>query len=121
MCKHFPDAQVAVRTACCRKFYDCPQCHDEAEDHPLRKTLDLALVCKKCRKAFRKDLRDFDPETDSFCPHCDNQFVLENTAPSQPKAPAANPLAHLDARMIRDGDVKDEEFGFVNQSAKLDL
>lgn len=33
------------------------------------------MICKKCRKAFRKDLSDFD-ETDQYCPNCDNEYVL---------------------------------------------
>lgn len=75
----------------------------------------MALICKKCKKAFRKDLRDFDPETDSFCPHCDNHFVFATGPGAIPSAPAQarNSYAALDARMIRDGDVDDEEMGFT--------
>lgn len=49
--------------------------HEENEDHNLKKTFDITMICKKCRKAFRKDLSDFD-ETDQYCPNCDNEYVL---------------------------------------------
>jgi hypothetical protein len=99
--------------------------HAENEDHELLRTLDLVLICKKCKKAFRKDLRDFD-EADSFCPHCDNEFMIPAISASEPAvvAPPAqttlSKLSHLDARMIRDGDVHDEEMGFERDySARL--
>lgn len=44
----------------------------------LRKTIEMAFICKKCRKAFRKDLAQYE-ESDEFCPHCDNHYV--STAP----------------------------------------
>ncbi|CAN6629931.1 hypothetical protein TRVA0_012S01860 [Trichomonascus vanleenenianus] len=125
MCKHILNAQVSVRTQCCRKWYDCPTCHEENEDHPLRKTIDMTFVCKKCKKAFRKDLSDFD-ESDSFCPHCDNEFMIPAETPETKQAEVApvdsalSKLKHLDPRMIRDGDVDDETMGFgVRQSARL--
>ncbi len=34
------------------------------------------FACKKCKKVFRKDLAMFE-ESDEFCPHCDNHFVIE--------------------------------------------
>ena len=34
------------------------------------------MCCKKCKKAFRKDLSLFE-ESDEFCPHCDNHFVID--------------------------------------------
>lgn len=83
--KHVLNAQVAVRAPCCRKFYDvcwlpnqCPECHNENETHPLLKSTELAFLCKKCRRAFRKDMTEYEP-ADEFCPHCDNQYVCGNT------------------------------------------
>ena len=63
-----------------RKWFDCPECHAETEDHSLLKRLELVFACKKCKKVFRKDARDFD-ESDEYCPHCDNHFVLEAKTP----------------------------------------
>lgn len=52
----------------------CPECHEEKEDHPLAKSLELAFMCKKCKRAFRKDMAVFE-DSDEYCPHCDNHFV----------------------------------------------
>lgn len=52
----------------------CPECHAETQDHPLAKTTELAFLCKKCRRAFRKDMAQYEPE-DEYCPHCDNHYV----------------------------------------------
>ncbi|RMZ77271.1 hypothetical protein DV738_g4506, partial [Chaetothyriales sp. CBS 135597] len=34
------------------------ECHAETQSHPLLKTAEMTLICKKCRKAFRKDVHD---------------------------------------------------------------
>lgn len=34
----------------------------------------MAFLCKKCKKAFRKDMTVFE-DSDEYCPHCDNHFV----------------------------------------------
>lgn len=31
-------------------------------------------MCKKCKKAFRKDMANYE-ESDEYCPHCDNHYV----------------------------------------------
>eukprot|EP00761_Pharyngomonas_kirbyi_P011492 gb/GECH01011517.1/.p1 GENE.gb/GECH01011517.1/~~gb/GECH01011517.1/.p1 ORF type:complete len:124 (+),score=31.09 gb/GECH01011517.1/:1-372(+) len=85
MCKHVKNAQVAVRASCCKRWFDCPQCHEETADHELLKTWELAFACKKCKKCFRKDLRDWDDDTDRHCPHCDNCFVIEAVEGATPR------------------------------------
>lgn len=40
----------------------------------LGKTTEMVFVCKKCKKAFRKDMSNYE-ESDEFCPHCDNHYV----------------------------------------------
>ena len=74
--KHILNAQVSVRAPCCRRFFDCPLCHSEqtGDEHKLRKTIEMQFICKKCKRAFRKDLTRFEEE-DEYCPHCDNHFV----------------------------------------------
>jgi ribosomal protein L44E len=39
----------------------------------------MTMVCKKCKKAFRKDVADMEApdEADEYCPHCDNHFLRE--------------------------------------------
>lgn len=44
------------------------------QDHALRKTTEMAFICKKCKKAFRKDLTAYE-DSDEYCPHCDNHYV----------------------------------------------
>lgn len=91
----------------------------------------MTMICKKCKKAFRKDLRDFD-ETDQFCPHCDNEFFIpaatgnvhhasqesltqedanENGDEKSLLESRVSKISHLDPRMIRDEDLDalDEE------------
>mmetsp|Transcript_18554 Transcript_18554/g.27651 ORF Transcript_18554/g.27651 Transcript_18554/m.27651 type:complete len:158 (-) Transcript_18554:87-560(-) len=77
MCKHVTNAQVSIRAPCCKKWFDCSKCHNESADHSLKKQWTMTLACKKCRKCFRLDMQDFDPETDEYCPSCDNHFVIE--------------------------------------------
>ena len=33
------------------------------------------MLCKACKKAFRKDLGELE-EADEYCPHCDNHYVI---------------------------------------------
>jgi hypothetical protein len=37
------------------------------------------MICKKCKKAFRKDVANMEEpdEADEYCPHCDNHFLRE--------------------------------------------
>ncbi|PWN53585.1 hypothetical protein IE53DRAFT_404563 [Violaceomyces palustris] len=104
MCKHILNAQVSIRAPCCQKFYDCPQCHAETQSHPLRKTTEMAFICKKCKKAFRKDLSVYE-ESDEFCPHCDNHYVIEAKTPA-PIIGIEGEDARVDNRMLRDDRVK---------------
>ena len=82
MCKHILNAQVAVRAPCCKKWFDCPECHAEfwGEDHELMPTMEMIFLCKKCKKAFRKEVSEFE-EADEYCPHCDNHFIIEAKTP----------------------------------------
>ena len=72
--KHIMNAQVSIRAPCCKQWYDCAECHGEAQMHPLAKTMEMSFICKKCRKAFRKDMLLYE-ESDEYCPHCDNHYV----------------------------------------------
>ena len=72
--KHVLNAQVSIRAPCCKQWFDCAECHAESQSHMLAKSTEMTFICKKCKKAFRKDVADFD-ESDEYCPHCDNHFV----------------------------------------------
>lgn len=113
MCKHVLNAQVSIRAPCCRKWFDCAECHREQETHPLKKTTEMTFACKKCKKCFRKDATEFD-ETDEYCPHCDNHFVIEAVTP-KPALRVEGEDARMDARMLKDDRVrKDTERSIFN-------
>ena len=78
MCKHILNAQVSVRAPCCKKWFDCPECHMEmwGNDHELMPTMEMVFLCKKCKRAFRKEVSEFE-EADEYCPHCDNHYSIE--------------------------------------------
>ncbi|KAL2047939.1 hypothetical protein ABVK25_011208 [Lepraria finkii] len=107
MCKHVLNAQVSIRAPCCRKWFDCAECHQEQEDHELLQKFDMTFACKKCRKCFRKDTQEFE-ESDEYCPYCDNHFVLEAKTP-KPTLNVEGEDARIDARMIKDDRVRAEQ------------
>merc|ERR1712110_865003 len=46
-------------------------------DHELERSVEMVFACKKCKKVFRKTIDENFEETDEFCPHCDNHYVIE--------------------------------------------
>lgn len=60
MCRHVLNAQVSIRSPCCKKWFDCAECHAETADHTLLQSFEMVFICKKCKKAFRKDAREFE-------------------------------------------------------------
>ncbi|KPI35028.1 uncharacterized protein AB675_11943 [Cyphellophora attinorum] len=100
MCKHILNAQVSIRSPCCKKWFDCAECHAETEAHPLQQTMEMTFICKRCRKAFRKNMETFE-EADEYCPNCDNHFVLEAKTP-QAALKVESEDTRMDARMLKD-------------------
>ncbi|KAL0931927.1 zinc finger protein [Colletotrichum truncatum] len=107
MCKHVLNAQVAIRSPCCKKWFDCAECHAEQEKHPLLQTFDMTFACKKCKKCFRKDAQEFE-EADEYCPHCDNHFVIDAVTPKAAISVEGED-ARKDSRMIKDERVRQQE------------
>ncbi|KAJ1900810.1 hypothetical protein LPJ66_001233 [Kickxella alabastrina] len=107
MCKHVLNAQVSIRAPCCKKWFDCTQCHAEAAQHELTKTSEMIFMCKKCRKAFRKDMEDAYEEADEYCPNCDNHYIIEAKIPVAALGVEGED-ARLDNRMIKDDRIKDQ-------------
>ena len=105
--KHILNAQVSIRSPCCRKWFDCAACHAEQEDHTLKQTMEMVFACKKCKKAFRKDMNEFD-DSDEYCPHCDNHFVIEAVEP-QARLEVEGEDVRKDARMLKDDRIKENE------------
>jgi hypothetical protein len=60
----------------------------------------MVFACKKCKKCFRKDSREFE-DSDEYCPHCDNHFVIDAI---EPKAALSleTPDVRKDSRMLKD-------------------
>ncbi|KKZ65682.1 hypothetical protein EMCG_01244 [[Emmonsia] crescens] len=48
--------------------------------NPNPAPFEVTFACKKCKKCFRKDAREFE-DSDEYCPHCDNHFVLDALTP----------------------------------------
>ncbi|PVH91354.1 hypothetical protein DM02DRAFT_647340 [Periconia macrospinosa] len=107
MCKHILNAQVAIRAPCCKRWFDCSSCHTESTSHPLLQSYEMTFACKKCKKCFRKDAREFE-DADEYCPHCDNHFVLEAKMPKA-ELKVESEDVRVDARMLRDERVRREE------------
>ncbi|KAJ4392194.1 hypothetical protein N0V93_005819 [Gnomoniopsis smithogilvyi] len=108
MCKHILNAQVSIRAPCCKKWFDCSECHTEQQTHPLLQSLEMVFACKKCKKCFRKNVEDWD-ESDEYCPFCDNHFVLEAKTPTA-ALKVEGEDARKDARMLRDDRIKGVEY-----------
>jgi acetyl-CoA carboxylase beta subunit len=81
-----------------RKWFDCAECHQETEDHPLLKRNEMVFACKKCKKCFRKDATEFE-ESDEYCPHCDNHFVIDAITP-QPRLEVEGEDVRIDSRYM---------------------
>ncbi|KAH0841995.1 hypothetical protein FOPE_07076 [Fonsecaea pedrosoi] len=134
MCKHVLNAQVSIRSPCCRKWFDCAECHAEQEDHPLLQSFDMTFICKKCKKAFRKNTKEWEDRwveailipnetlvavahgsSDEYCPNCDNHFVIDAVTPKA-ALKVESEDTRVDARMIKDERVKQS-----NQQSIFDL
>ncbi|KAI9476370.1 MAG: CHY zinc finger-domain-containing protein [Benjaminiella poitrasii] len=107
MCKHILNAQVAIRAPCCKKWFDCAECHAAVSDHPLRKTNEMVFACKKCKKAFRKDMIDYEEE-DEYCPHCDNHYVIDAVIP-EPKLNIETEDIRVDSRVVKDERIRPKQ------------
>lgn len=134
MCKHILNAQVSIRAPCCKKWFDCPECHAEASDHPLKKSVEVVMACKKCKKCFRKDTRferfislvsffflsefpssSFE-ESDEYCPGCDNHYVIEAKTSQKPAAAARRPMVVIEGGRQEIADDRTKEAASFQQS-----
>lgn len=86
------------------KWFDCSECHQEQEDHVLLQRFEMVFACKKCKKCFRKDAREFE-DSDEYCPHCDNHFVIDAITPKQALTIESDDV-RVDNRMVRDDRVQ---------------
>jgi hypothetical protein len=65
------------------------------------------FACKKCKKCFRKDAAEFE-ESDEYCPHCDNHFVIEAREPKAMLKIESEDV-RVDNRMLKDERMRSEE------------
>lgn len=74
----------------------------------------MVFACKKCKKCFRKDINEDYEDSDEYCPHCDNHYVLEAKTP-QARLEVEGEDVRKDARMIsgRDERAKQREMPSV--------
>lgn len=68
---------------------------------------EMVFACKKCKKTFRKDAETFE-ESDEYCPHCDNHFVIEART-AKPMLKVEGEDARVDNRMLKDERIRGEE------------
>ncbi|ODN74112.1 hypothetical protein, variant [Cryptococcus amylolentus CBS 6039] len=84
--------------------------------------MEMVFLCKKCKKAFRKDMSEYE-EADEFCPHCDNQYVIE-AKEAKPMLGVEGEDARMDNRMLKDDREKQKPerslFNNRDVSDKLD-
>ncbi|KAJ1984034.1 hypothetical protein H4R33_004529 [Dimargaris cristalligena] len=118
MCKHILNVQVAIRAPCCRKWFDCAECHTDTTDHPLRKTDEMVFACKKCKKVFRKNMSDFD-ESDEYCPHCDNHYIIDAKTP-QMALGVEGEDARVNNKLIKDDRIANDPTRSIFNSSNLD-
>jgi uncharacterized CHY-type Zn-finger protein len=77
-CLHYrgPDDVIAVRFACCGKWFSCHQCHAELADHvasvwPRTEFETPAILCGACGRQLT--IREY-LACESVCPRCRRQF-----------------------------------------------
>ncbi|KAF2718956.1 hypothetical protein K431DRAFT_322022 [Polychaeton citri CBS 116435] len=115
MCKHILNQQVSIRAPCCKRWFDCAECHaeitekeaslDQNKIHNIPPREEMELGCKKCKKVFRIRPAEFDEEADGFCPRCDNQFYVEAKTP-RAELKVESDDVRVDARMLKDQRMK---------------
>ena len=69
--------------------------------------MDMTFACKKCKKCFRKNIEEFE-DSDEYCPHCDNHFVIEAKEPKA-RLEVEGDDVRIDSRMLRDERTKQRE------------
>lgn len=110
--------QVAIRAPCCKKWFDCAECHAEQSDHRLAKTNEMTFLCKGCKKAFRKDMTAYE-ESDEYCPHCDNHYVGTDAIPPAKVTEILFPFQVIEAKTPR--QVVEVEAEDVRKDARYGL
>lgn len=76
-CVHYRTAKdvIAIKFACCGRYYSCHLCHEQAENHqaeqwPIRARDTRAVLCGVCST----ELTISDYLTTTLCPYCRAPF-----------------------------------------------
>jgi acetyl-CoA carboxylase beta subunit len=64
----------------------------------------MIFACKKCKKCFRKDGSEFE-ESDEYCPHCDNHFVIDAKTPNAALSIEGDDI-RMNSKMLKDERIK---------------
>eukprot|EP00953_Heterococcus_sp_UTEX-ZZ885_P027467 14736-Heterococcus_DN1.PRE.1 len=93
---------LEINFGCCGRWYECGECHDEAEEHNAKLAAMVAFTCVHCKGVFQKDLRIID-SSDKGCPHCGNVFDVQAETPDGQLAAHARGIlaAELDEVLTR--------------------
>mmetsp|Transcript_4030 Transcript_4030/g.6245 ORF Transcript_4030/g.6245 Transcript_4030/m.6245 type:complete len:114 (-) Transcript_4030:60-401(-) len=76
MCRHVLNSQVYIQSPCCKKWFECSECHDEnVVTHSFKFAPKLRFVCKNCRSCFFRHFKHLS-ERDKQCPVCGNRWIL---------------------------------------------
>ena len=66
----------------------------------------MIFACKKCKKCFRKDAREFE-DSDEYCPHCDNHFIIDAKTPKAALSIEGEDV-RLNSRLLKDERMRQE-------------
>jgi uncharacterized CHY-type Zn-finger protein len=76
MCRHVLNSQVYFQSPCCKKWFECTECHDEnSPSHSFKFAQSLKFVCKKCKSCFSRSFKHFS-EKDKLCSVCGVRWVM---------------------------------------------
>jgi uncharacterized CHY-type Zn-finger protein len=67
---------IAIKFACCDRYYSCYQCHEETADHkaipwPKSRFDEKAILCGACQSELT--VNEY-LNSGACCPHCDHPF-----------------------------------------------
>lgn len=77
----------------------------------------MVMMCKKCKKAFRKVIDGFE-ESDEYCPHCDNHYIIDAKTP-KPMIGIEGEDARVDARGLARRDERSTKLDRQAELTKL--
>lgn len=76
-CVHYslPEDVIAIKFACCKRYYPCFFCHEELADHPVRlwpvnQRAEKAILCGVCST----ELSIAEYQSVQSCPSCSAPF-----------------------------------------------